>query len=75
MDPVVAQRGWVTLTRNYRQRYTPAERDLVMRHGGRIIVLAGREARDDELSYFAKFHRSGDVHLWLDRETWQRRLQ
>jgi hypothetical protein len=40
--PEVGRRGWVVLTHDERIRYKPNERDAVMRHGVRLLVVQGR---------------------------------
>ena len=37
----IGERGWIGLTHNRRIRYTPNERDAVMRHGVGLLVIVG----------------------------------
>jgi PIN like domain len=37
----VGRRGWVALTHNSRIRYTPNEKEAVIRHGVRLLVIIG----------------------------------
>jgi hypothetical protein len=37
----VGARGWIALTHNKRIRYTPNERNTVMRHGVALLVIVG----------------------------------
>jgi PIN like domain len=39
--------GWVALTHNSRIRYTPNEKDAVMRHAVRLLVIIGRAPYPD----------------------------
>jgi hypothetical protein len=38
----VSARGWVALSHNLRIRYTPNERDAVIRHGVSLLIVIGR---------------------------------
>ena len=38
----VGAKGWVALTHNSRIRYTPNEKDAVISHGVRLLVIIGR---------------------------------
>jgi PIN like domain len=38
----VGRRGWVAVTHNSRIRYTPNEKEAVIRHGVRLLVTIGR---------------------------------
>jgi hypothetical protein len=40
--PEVARRGWIALSRNERIRYTPTQRDALMRSGLRCFFLVGK---------------------------------
>ena len=37
----VGRRGWVALTHNSRIRYTPNEKEAVIRHGVRLLIIIG----------------------------------
>lgn len=37
----IGRRGWVALTHNSRIRYTPNEKNAVIRHGARLLVIIG----------------------------------
>jgi hypothetical protein len=37
----IGERGWIALTHNRRIRYTPNERDAVMRHRVALLVIVG----------------------------------
>ena len=38
----VGRRGWVAISRNFRIRYQPNERDAVMRAGTRLFIVIGK---------------------------------
>ena len=38
----VARRGWFPITKNFRIRYQPAQRDTVMRAGAGLLVVIGQ---------------------------------
>src|SRR5215211_2544954 len=40
--PIVAERGWLAVSHNVRQRYVPEERDMAMRSGLAILYLVGK---------------------------------
>jgi predicted nuclease of predicted toxin-antitoxin system len=54
----VGRRGWVAVTHNSRIRYTPNEKEAVIRHGVRLLVIIG-VAPYPELaeSFVATLHR------------------
>ena len=43
----VGRRGWVALTHNSRIRYTPNEKQAVMRHGVYLLVIIGQAPYPD----------------------------
>lgn len=43
--PVIARRGWVTLTHDLNLRYNAPERDAIMRSGLRVIVIRSGSTR------------------------------
>lgn len=48
--PEVARRGWFPITRNFRIRYQPNERDAVMRSGAGLFIVIGPERTHRELA-------------------------
>lgn len=45
--PIVGEPGWLVLTHNKKQRYTPLERDAVMRSHVGLFVLVGHMSHAD----------------------------
>ena len=47
--PEIGRRGWLAVTKNFRIRYQPNERDAVMRAGVGLFIVVGK-ARHQELA-------------------------
>ena len=50
--PSVAQRGWVIITHDRDIRYNQRERDAVMQHGGRAIIIRASGTRAEIAQIF-----------------------
>lgn len=50
--PYVAQRGWVIITHDRDIRYNREERDAVMQHGGRLIIIRTSGTRAEMAQIF-----------------------
>ena len=50
--PSVAQRGWVIITHDRDIRYNRRERDAVMQHGGRAIIIRASGTRAEMAQIF-----------------------
>ena len=50
--PYVAGRGWVIITHDRDIRYNREERDAVMEHGGRVIIVRASGTRADMAQIF-----------------------
>ena len=50
--PLAARRGWVIITHDRDIRYNQPERDAVMLHGGRVIILRASGTRQEMAQIF-----------------------
>ena len=80
--PVISRRGWVVITHDRDIRYNRQERDAVMHHGGRVIIIraSGTRAelahiylnlRDQILDFLRRNPAPSIARLYRDRiEMW-----
>ena len=53
----VGAKGWVALTHNSRIRYTPNERDAVISHGVRLLIIIGQAPHPELAQSFVATRR------------------
>lgn len=61
----VGRRGWVAITHDSRIRYKPNERDAVVRHGVRLLVVVGKAPHPTLAASFVATRSR--VETFLDR--------
>ncbi len=62
---VVGSRGWVAITHDARIRYKPNEKDAVLRHGVRLLVVVGKAPYPELARTFVATHTR--IEAFLDR--------
>jgi hypothetical protein len=70
----VGERGWIAISRNFRIRYQPNERDAVMRAGTGLLIVVGKAPHQELAENFVATIRKIERFLQVNRASFIARI-